>query len=56
MVAGRDVANLGTHLLDDPGPLVAEHHRHGRRILALDEVQVAMTDARRGGADQEVAA
>ena len=54
VVAGLDVANRGTDLLDDPRRLVAEDAGHGAGIGAVEEVHVRVTDASRRRADQHL--
>ena len=55
MVARLDVGDVLPHLLHDPCGLVTENDRELGRIQPLDEVQVAVTDARRGGTNQYLA-
>jgi HAMP domain-containing protein len=55
-VAGLHVGHVLADRLDDAGGLVAEHDRHGRRVRALDEVQVAVAQPGGRGADQHLAA
>jgi len=55
VVAGLDVGDVLADRLDDAGRLVPQHHRHRRRVGALDEVQVAVAEARGGGPDQDLA-
>jgi len=38
MIAWRKGADLGAHLLDDPGRLVAEDHRLLNRNRSVDDV------------------
>jgi hypothetical protein len=54
MVTGLDIAHLGAHCLDHACGLMPEHDRHRRRIKALVEVHVAVTDANRNGADEHL--
>ena len=55
MVAGFELADRRADLFHDPGPFVAQDG--GRRPLprAVDKMQVAVTDPRRRGADQDLA-
>ena len=55
VVARLHVGDVAADGLDDARGLVAEHGRRGPRPLALHEVEVAVAQARRGGADQDFA-
>ena len=55
-VAGLDVAHVRPHRLHDARGLMAEHRgKLGQRIGAIDEVEVAVTDAAGDGAHQHLA-
>src|SRR5207247_5677082 len=47
VVAAAHVRDAGPDLLDDAGGLVPEHHRQGQGPVAVDDVPVAVADARR---------
>ena len=55
MVAGLHVVHGLAHFLDDSGGFMAQHGRSGKRVVAVDEVQVAMANAARDGAHQDFA-
>lgn len=52
MVTRLHVAHILAHGLHDASALVAEHSRHRAGILAFDQVQIAVAQARGRGADQ----
>jgi len=53
-VAGRHVGYVLPHTLDRAGGLVAEDSGHWRRVPALEEVEVAVTDSTGPGANQHL--
>src|SRR5580693_7179002 len=55
VVTGLHPGHAGTHLLDDPGALVAEHHRQARLEVAVRDVDVGVAQARVEEADQDLA-
>src|SRR5437667_355116 len=58
VITGSQRGHVGADGLDDAGALVAEHDGPVRRpaALAVHDVQVAVADARGGGADEDLAA
>ena len=58
VIAHPQRGDIGAHRLDDAGALVAEHERaiHREAAVAVDHVQVAVTDAGGDGAHQHLAA
>ena len=56
MVARLDVGDVITDCLDHTGRLVAKHARGGKRIQALDEMQIGVAEAGIGGTHQHLAA
>ena len=54
-VADGEAADVRADRLDDPGALVAEHHRPRPHPLALDDVQVGAADADGVDAHEHVA-
>ncbi len=57
MIAGLDGRHLGADRLDDTGALMAQHDRPVEREPsdAVDDMQIAMAHAGRGGAHQDLA-
>jgi hypothetical protein len=47
VIAGIEPDHSGADLLDDAGPLVAEHDRQLGRVDALDDMEVGVADAAR---------
>ena len=45
-ITGIDRGDALPHPVDDPGRLVAEHHRQRHRVLTIEHVQVAVADSR----------
>ena len=56
VVAGLEVADIVADRLDDARRLVAQHRRQRVRVQPLDEMQVAVAQARHRGAHQHLAA
>ena len=54
VVAGSDARDRLADLLDDPGALVAEHHRRGPAELPLHLVEVGAADADGGHPDDDL--
>src|SRR6266566_2570016 len=54
VVAGFHPGHARPDLLDDPGALVAKHHRQPRRQIAVRDVDVGVAQARVGVADQDL--
>ena len=55
VVAALEIVNAGADLLDHPGRLMAERHRHGARPIAFDNGQVGVAQARGTNPDQRLA-
>src|SRR5690242_12492905 len=55
VVAGLHPGHARPDFLDDPGALVAEHHRQPRREVAVRDVDVGVAQARVGVADEYLA-
>jgi hypothetical protein len=55
MIAGRHSGHARSYLLDDPCTLMAEHHRKPRREIAVSDVNVGVTKACVGVADENLA-
>ena len=54
MVARLQIGDGLADLLDDAGGLVTENRGRGMRIQSLDEMQIAVAHAGRGGADEDL--
>ena len=54
VIARLNGANLGAHLLDDTGALMAENGRQRVRVGTLDEMQVGVADTGGRSADQHL--
>ena len=52
MIARLQIRDRLADLLDHAGGLMTEDRGRGKRIVAVHEMQVAVADARRGGAEQ----
>ncbi len=56
VIARLELADLEADLLDNPRGLVAEDGGRGERVVAIDEVEVAVTDPRGDDSDKDLAA
>jgi hypothetical protein len=54
VIAGSHAGHARPDLLDDPRTLMAEHHRKPRREIAVSDVNVGVTQARVGVADENL--
>ena len=55
MVARLDVGDLAADLIDNSSGLMSEHGGRRKGIQTIDEMEIAMADAARDGADQDLA-
>lgn len=55
VIAANQIVNASSHLFDDAGRFVPQHHRQRPGSIAIDDGQVGMTETRRRDLDQNLA-